>query len=111
MLDIIDLSEWKTRKEILNEYNKLGIHVADRTFRKVVEENNKRFYNHETEWFIAHGTKGYIKTKDNDIIQKSIMDGKKRAITLLKIYRDTKKALGENDNLKLELENEEIING
>lgn len=111
MLEIIDLSEWKKKEQILEEYKELGIGMKERTFRKLVEMNNKCYYDHTTEWFVAHGNKGYIKTKDPEIIKKSISDGKKRAIALLKIYRDTKKALGENDNLKLELENEEIING
>lgn len=111
MLEIIDLSEWKTKEQILKEYHDQGIGMKERTFRKLVEMNNKCYYDHTTEWFIAHGNKGYIKTKDAEIINKSIEDGKKRALNLLWKYSRTKKALGEKDNLRLELERMDIIDG
>ena len=111
MLSLIKLDEWKTKKEILKEYKDLEIEMDERAFRKLVENHNKRFFSHSEECFIAHGRKGYLMTKDPEIIRKSIEDGKKRALNLLWKYSRTKRALGENDNLRLELERMDLLNG
>lgn len=111
MLNLIDLTEWKNKKTILNEYKAQEIKMDERTFRKMVENHNKRYFSHSESDFIAHGRKGYLRTKDAEIIRKSIEDGKKRALNLLWKYSQTKKALGEKDNLRLDLERMELIDG
>lgn len=104
--DLIDLSNWKKKKDILEELSNLGIRMSERTFRKNVEVNNKCFKEHINKVkFIAHSNKlGYIATTDENIIKQSVEDNKKRAMTQLKIVSDTYKALGENINLNLEME-------
>lgn len=111
MLNLIDITDWKTKKEILDDYKALDVKMDERAFRKLVENHNKRFFNHSEDTFIAHGRKGYLMTKDAEIIRNSIEDGKKRALNLLWKYSRTKKALGENNNLKFELERMELIDG
>ena len=111
MLRLVNLTEWKTKKVILNELKEQDIKVDERMFRKMVENHNKRFFSHSEECFIAHGRKGYLMTKDPDIILKSIEDGKKRALNLLWKYSRTKRALGEKDNLRFELERLGVLDG
>ena len=111
MLSLVKLDEWKTKKEILKEYKDLEIEMDERKFRLLVENHNKRFFSHSEDSFIAHGRKGYLLTKDAEIIRKSIEDGKKRALNLLWKYSRTKKALGEKDNLRLELERLGVLDG
>ena len=111
MLSLIKLDEWKTKKVILNEFKDLEIKMDERAFRLMVENHNKRYFDHLEDSFIAHGRKGYLMTKDAEIIRKSIEDGKKRALNLLWKYSRTKKALGEKDNLRFELERLGVLDG
>lgn len=111
MLDLIDLSEWKTKNQIIKELHDQDIKTDERTLRAMIEKHNIRYFNHLEKEYIAHSPKGYIKTSDYSIIKKSIDDGKKRALNLLWKYSKTTKALGENNNLKLELEDMGIIDG
>ena len=104
MLNLINLREWKTKKIILQELENQGFRVDERNLRIQIEKHNQRFFEHHEEEFIAHGRKGYIKTKDSRIIKRSVEDGKKRALNLLWKYSRTKRALGEKDNLRFELE-------
>ena len=104
MLNLINLREWKTKKVILQELENQGFTVDERHLRKMIEKHNLRFFEHHEDEYIAHGSKGYMKTKDNGIIERSVEDGKKRALNLLWKYSRVKRALGEKDNLRLELE-------
>ena len=104
--DLIDLTNWKKKKDILRELQLNGVPMNERKFRKLVEVNNKGFKEHiQGIKFIAHSNSlGYIATTDEELIKQSVEDNKKRALTQLKIVRDTYRALGENVNLNLEME-------
>ena len=103
--DLVDLSDWKKKKEILIELQLKGYPLGEREFRKRVEINNQLYAEHLANYFIAHSTKGYLATNDSELIKASLNDNKKRAMTQLKIIKDTYKALGENINFSLEMEN------
>lgn len=102
-------SEWKTKKQILAEAKKDGINLDERSLRLFIERHNKTYWTHEVDEFIVHGRKGYKLTSDKEEIKKSIQDSKKRALNLLWKHSRTMKALGEVDNIKLDLEEMEII--
>ena len=104
--DLIDLSNWKKKKDILKELKEEGLVMNERQLRKLIEVNNKGFKEHiQGVKFIAHSnTLGYIATTDENLIKQSVEDNKKRALTQLKIVRDTYRALGENINFNLEME-------
>ena len=104
--DLIDLTDWKKKPQILRELRNNGVPMNERKFRKLVEVNNKGFKEHiQGVKFIAHSNKlGYIATTDEEIIKESVNDNKKRALTQLKIVSDTYRALGENVNFSLEME-------
>jgi len=104
--DIIDLTNWKKKPQILRELRNAGVVMTERKFRKLVEVNNKGFKEHiQGVKFIAHSNSlGYIATTDEEVIKSSIEDNKKRALTQLKIVSDTYRALGENVNFNLEME-------
>ncbi len=104
----LDMSDWKTKRQLMDELTERGIVMDERVFRKFVETNNKKFFNHELDEYIAHSSKGYIKTSDPEIIMKSIEDGKKRALNLLWKYSRVMKALGEEINLRVDFETFEI---
>ena len=102
-------NDWKTKNQIIIEAYKDGIKLHERVWRKFVEDYNKKYWSHEVDNFIVHGRRGYKLTTDKEEIKKSIQDGKKRALNLLWKYSQTRKAMGEVDNIKLELEEMEII--
>lgn len=105
MIDLINLSDWKTRKNILIE---LG-NVSDREWRKYVEKHNIAFCNHEVDTYIVHSNLGYKATTDRNEIINSIQDNKKRSLNMLWKYSQTMKALGEKDNLRFKLEEIGVI--
>ena len=107
--ELIDLSDWKTKSQILKELKEGGIIIDERRLRKLVESQNKLFYNHESDTFIAHSYKGYKATKDYDEINNSLKDNHKRALDLLHKEAVTRKALGENMNFKLVIHNNEFM--
>jgi hypothetical protein len=102
-------SEWTTKKEVIARALNDGINLHERVWRKFVEDYNKLYWRHEVDTFIVHGRKGYKLTSDKDEIFASIKDSKKRALNLLWKHSQTMKALGRVDNVKMDLEELEII--
>ena len=103
ILDFVDLSIWKKRTDILKELKKNGLPIKDRDFRKRVELHNRLYEEHVVDNFIAHSNKGYLATKDKNIIIASLRDNEKRALTMLKATSKTLKALGENANYNFDI--------
>lgn len=109
MIELIDLSDWKTKKEIINEYAKKGIDIDERKWRVLVEQHNKAYCMDLEETYIVHGKKGYKITKNRDEIIKSVDDLKKRGLNMLWKHSQGMRALGEKPNLKFDLEEMEIL--
>lgn len=107
--DLIDLSEWKKKSQILEELETGGIKIDERRLRKLIELQNNLYCEHETKNFIVHSSKGYKVTTDREEILKSVADNHKRAINLLYKESKTKKALGENMNFNLVINNNEFM--
>jgi hypothetical protein len=105
MVEFIDLSDWKTKKQILLE---LG-NVSEREWRKAVEKHNIAYCKHEVDTYIVHSKLGYKLTQDKQEIIDSIKDNKKRSLNMLWKYSQTMKALGEKDNIKFDLESMGVI--
>lgn len=105
MIDLINLSDWKTRKNILIE---LG-NVSDREWRLYVEKHNIAYCKHEVDTYIVHSSKGYKLTTDKQEIIDSIKDNKKRSLNMLWKYSQTMRALGEKDNIRFEIEEMGLI--
>lgn len=103
--DIVKLTDWKNKKNILQSFEDKGISVDERTFRNKVKDFNKMFYNHETKYFIAHSNKGYKMTTNVEEIKESIKDNHKRALDMLYEEAKIKKAIGENYNMKVIVQN------
>jgi uncharacterized SAM-dependent methyltransferase len=102
-------NDWVTKKEIIEKAYNDGIKLHERVWRKFVEDYNKQYWRHEVDTFIVHSSKGYKLTSDKEEIKASIQDGKKRALNLLWKYSQTRKALGEVDNIKFDLEEMGIV--
>lgn len=109
ILETINLSEWKTKKQIINELKTNGIYVEERTWRSLVESYNYRYMDGVNDKYIIHGSKGYKLTNDKKEIMHSIQDLRNRSLNMLSKYSRTYKALGLQDNLKIDLEKMEII--
>lgn len=113
MLEIVDLTEWKTRKAILEEIKSQNKYLSDRTFRSNVEKYNERYgqiiNGSKHKLYIAHGQQGYILTSDKKIIEESIADSRKRALNQLSKESRVAKAIGLDSNLRMDLENMELI--
>lgn len=101
LYELVDITNWKTKNEILKELQDKDIILDEREFRARVKENNQLYFEHETDVFIAHSCKGYKATKDKEEILKSLEDNHRRAINMLSEEAKVKKALGENYNFKL----------
>lgn len=109
MINFIDLSSWKTKRQIIFKLASQGIYIDERTWRLEVEKHNKKFYNHEVNTFIAHSSKGYKLTSDVEEIKDSIKDLRKRALDMLYKEAKIKKAIGENYNMKLVINKDGFI--
>ena len=109
MIDYIDLSEWKKKKEIIEEAEAKGITIDERAWRKYVENYNKKYIAHEQVDFIVHSNKGYKLTSDKQEIIKSLKDNRKRSLNMLWKESQALRAMGEKDNLRMDLEELELI--
>lgn len=107
--DLIDLTEWKTRKQINDELRVYSVRLNERTFRKNVESHNELYFAHEKEFYVAHGSKGYKMTKDTEEIRESLRDSLKRGLDQLSKYHKGIKALGENANFNLSIKDNELV--
>lgn len=107
MLDQIDLSTWKTKKQILSELNALGVEIKERALRLMIEKHNQDYFNGVVYDLIIHSDKGYKRTADRAEILRRREDYKKRALNMLWKYSQIGKALGEHDNIKIEFDNRE----
>lgn len=101
MLEYIDLSEWKHKQEIIKELSEQEICINERTLRQEIKRYNQKFYNHEVSDFIAHSSKGYKLTSNSEEILESIKDNHKRALDMLYEEAKVKKAIGQNYNMKI----------
>ncbi len=107
---IIDLhSEWKTKKVIQEELNRLGIKFDEREFRLQIEKHNFLFSNHMDNKYMAHSVRGYILTENVELIKCSLVDYRNRALDQLTKYSKGMKAIGENYNFKMQVENNSLI--
>lgn len=80
MINEVDLTDWKTQREILNELNSKGINITSRSWRTAVEKWNKRFSEGLEKKYITHSNQyGFKATSDikeakigiNDYISRS----------------------------------------
>lgn len=107
--DLIDLTEWKTKKQINEELKQFGVQINERAFRLQVEKHNEMYFSHIKENYVAHSPKGYKLTTDKQEIINSIEDNKKRGLDQLVKYHKCLKALGENANFNFKFKNGELI--
>lgn len=110
MIELLDLTKWKKQKDIILElHREYGINITSRGWRTQVEKWNKRFTNHEVDYYIAHSnSKGFKATRNYQEALISINDYKKRAFNMLKKASESSKAFGVKDNFKFDFETEEI---
>ena len=109
IIDIVDISDWKKKKNILNELKSQGINVDERYIRQHFEHHNKRYSYHLEDKFIAHSYKCYKLTDDREEIISSVKDNRKRALKMLMQESTTLKALGENANLRITIKDGEMM--
>lgn len=95
--------DWHTKEQILYFLTKVcSLDVNERSMRQYFAEFNERYESGMTEMFIAHSSRGYILTSDQEVILNSLKDDNKRAVKLMKRYYRCKKALAEKNQLSLE---------
>lgn len=109
IFELLDLKEWKKKKDILKELKKNGVRMSERAFRKAVELHNKKYFAHETDKYLAHSVKGYKLTDNKEEIIASAKDYRTRAFNQLVKASKTLKAMGENDNIRLEIKDGEFV--
>lgn len=111
MIELIadKLTEWIKKKDILKILKSEGVTMDERSFRKMMEFHNQRYFNHETDKYLAHSVKGYKLTDNKDEIIASAKDYRTRAFNQLVKASKTLKAMGENDNIRLEIKDGEFI--
>ncbi len=101
IIDILSLTEWKKKKEILKQIPS-EFEVGERTFRKLVEQNNRLFSEGKVDYYIAHSFRGYKLTFNWEEIEKSVADNRKRAITMLEDCRNVEDAFRKRNQIKME---------
>ena len=95
-LENVSLVEWQTQKQIKEQLRRRGLEVPDlRAFRKEVSENNKRWCNGESGYYVCHDNKkGYKSATSIEEIDRSILDLEKRSYAMLLSARKARRALG-----------------
>ena len=111
MIELISnhLIEWTKKKEILSVLKSEGVTMDERTFRKMIELHNKKYFEHQTDKYLVHSVKGYKLTDNKEEIIASAKDYRKRALNQLMKYSKTLKTMGENDNMRLEIKDGAFI--
>lgn len=111
MIELIEeyLDDWSKKKIILDILVSKGVRMSERAWRKAVELHNKRYFEHQTDKYIAHSSKGYKLTTDKEEIIRSAKDYRKRAMNQLVKASKTLRAMGENDNIRLEIKDGAFI--
>lgn len=107
--DIIDFlmdKNWTKKTEILHHLQAKGHKICERKLRQKIRDFNAG-YGTESYLFIAHSGRGYKLTYDKKLIQKSLNDQRKRALKMLKQYYDGLDAIGLENQVSLDLENDE----
>ena len=107
--ELINLKEWKTKKQINKELRLYSVQINERLFRKQVEKHNDMYFAHEKPYFVAHSARGYKITTDTEEIRKSLRDSLKRGLDQLSKYHKGIKALGENANFNLSIKDNELV--
>lgn len=111
MIELIEeyLDDWSKKKIILDILVSKGVRMSERAWRKAVELHNKRYFEHQTDKYLAHSVKGYKLTDNKDEIIASAKDYRTRAFNQLVKASKTLRAMGENDNMRLEIKDGEFI--
>lgn len=111
MIELIEdkLTKWTKKKELLKILKDEGVTMDERTFRKMIEFHNKRYFEHQTDKYLAHSAKGYKLTDNKNEIIASAKDYRTRAFNQLVKASKTLRAMGENDNMRLEIKDGEFI--
>lgn len=100
--EVLSLTKWKKKREILKELHKIGINISERKFRKQVEINNRLYGEGQANYYIVHGNSGYKLSFDWNEIEKSIADKRKRALTMLAECSKAEKQFQRRNNLRME---------
>lgn len=109
IFQMINLFEWKKKKDILKELKEQGVYIHEREWRHIVEKHNKLYCEHKMDYYICHSNRGYKLTNNEEEIRESVKDYRKRAINQLIKASETLKALNENANFKLEIRDGEFF--
>lgn len=99
LYELCDMGEWKTKDVLLKELKENGIEMNERTFRHAVKASK----------FIAHSSKGYIATTNEEILIRCAKDFRKRAIDQLVETSRIYKKLKLKGNLKLVITEENML--
>ena len=60
--EVLSLTKWKKKKQILAELKAKGINVSERSFRKQVQIYNRLFGDSKVDFYIVHSVRGYKKS-------------------------------------------------
>lgn len=110
MMTKINLSNWKTQKEILIElHREYGINISSREWRMQVENWNKKFTDGSVDYYITHSNiKGYKATTDYQEAKIARNDYLKRAFNMLRKARECDKAFQQKKNYTFDFEAGEV---
>lgn len=99
----IDITDWKTKRELLEQLRINGIKISDRKWYLFLEKHNLRYCDGLEKEFIAHSKrKGYKLTTNFELIRESWRDFEKTAKNLLWKASRYKKAYAEHKNISME---------
>lgn len=115
VLNTVDLTNYMKKREIITQLHiKKSIDISEDKLRSLFRENNERYFNFESDIFIAHSSDskngGYkITTCHSEEYEMSQRDDISRLIELAKKIKRMNQRRSEEFNLKLILEEENLI--
>lgn len=101
----IGLEDWMTTRDIVYRiHDQYDIDITGRDWRRWVAEYNSNFIsNGGRRWFIASSNKGYCRTRKTELIRQTVNRRRNRLFHELQKSNELLKALGEQQNERLDL--------
>lgn len=110
MIELVDLSDWKKQKDILDElYKKYNINISSRKWRSEVEKWNKKWGSGEVDYCITHSASlGFKATTEYSDVIIGVNDYNSRIKKMYFSKKNMIQGLEKNKNLKIDLDSGEI---
>lgn len=101
--DLVDLHNWKKKRDLITEFELLGIRVDEREIRNQISRFNREFEDGCRDDYICHSARGYKRTTDPIEIMDSVTELERRSVDMFKKAHRVREQLKRNRTERMEL--------